>query len=137
MADALRPHEPVLPLPTLCLVQAAGSSLLAKLSNILVADALRLAGMGDLRAVTVLPLATGMAMTCVLLAIAQGRCVESHLNPLSENIQMLYFWSKYDPLATGMAMTYVLLASSKVRCGTHPYRNGLKGEHSNLPERAD
>lgn len=50
-------------------VQAGGSSLLAKLTNLLAADALRLAGLADLGAVTVLPLATGMALTTTLLAL--------------------------------------------------------------------
>ena len=49
--------------------QAAGSSLLAKLTHCLVADALGQAGMLDLGAVTVLPLATGMALTMTLLAL--------------------------------------------------------------------
>lgn len=50
-------------------VQAAGSSLLARLANLLVADALGRAGLGDLGASTVLPLATGMALTLTLLAL--------------------------------------------------------------------
>ena len=54
-----------LPPPT----QAAGSSLLVKLTHCLAADALLLAGMCDLGPVTVLPLATGMALTMTLLAL--------------------------------------------------------------------
>ena len=54
--------------------QAAGSSLLAKVTTLLTADALRVAGLQDLGAVTVLPLATGMAMTMTLLAIKATRC---------------------------------------------------------------
>lgn len=53
----------------LTVVQAAGSSLLAKLTNLLTADALRIAGLADLGEVTVLPLATGMAMTTMFLAL--------------------------------------------------------------------
>ena len=49
--------------------QAAGSSLLAKLTHCLVTDALGQAGLLDLGAVTVLPLATGMALTMTLLAL--------------------------------------------------------------------
>ena len=60
--------------PLLTLLQAAGSSLLARLTNLLAADALRLAGLADLGPVTVLPMATGMAMTLTLLALkAQHR----------------------------------------------------------------
>ena len=54
-------------------VQAAGSSLLAKLTNLLVMDALKLAGMSDISAASVLPLATGMALTSVLLSLKQLR----------------------------------------------------------------
>ena len=54
-------------------MQAAGSSLLAKRANLLVADALRQAGMLDVGAVTVLPLATGMALTLTLLALKAKR----------------------------------------------------------------
>ena len=62
-------------------MQAAGSSLLARLANLLVADALGRAGLGDLGASTVLPLATGMALTLTLLALrplrpAGARCGE-------------------------------------------------------------
>ncbi|KAK9831899.1 hypothetical protein WJX81_006837 [Elliptochloris bilobata] len=49
--------------------KAAGSSLLARLANLLVADALTRAGLADLGASTVLPLATGMALTLTLLAL--------------------------------------------------------------------
>lgn len=55
--------------------KAAGSSLLAKLTNDLVADALRLAGMADLGPVLTLPLATGMALTSTLLALRTCRPV--------------------------------------------------------------
>ena len=62
--------------------QAAGSSLLARLANLLVADALAHAGLADVGASTVLPLATGMALTLTLLALrplrpAGARCGES------------------------------------------------------------
>mmetsp|Transcript_38719 Transcript_38719/g.86114 ORF Transcript_38719/g.86114 Transcript_38719/m.86114 type:complete len:580 (+) Transcript_38719:110-1849(+) len=53
--------------------KAAGSSLLAKLTNLLAADALSHAGLHDLGPVTVLPLATGMAMTVSLLALRPSR----------------------------------------------------------------
>ena len=53
--------------------QAAGSSLLARLANLLVADALKQAGMADAGAVTVLPLATGLALTLTLLALKAKR----------------------------------------------------------------
>ena len=54
-------------------VQAAGSSLLVKLTNILTKHALLLAGMGEVKAVTVLPVATGMAITLTLLALKTKR----------------------------------------------------------------
>ncbi len=54
-------------------VQAAGSSLLAKLTNLLAADAMTIAGMADLGPVTVLPLATGMALTITMLALRPTR----------------------------------------------------------------
>ena len=47
--------------------------MLAKLSNLLVADAMRIAGMQDLGPVTLLPLATGMAITVTLLALKAAR----------------------------------------------------------------
>ena len=49
--------------------KAAGSSLLARLTNLLAADALGVAGVGDVGGALVLPLATGMALTTVLLAL--------------------------------------------------------------------
>ena len=60
--------------------QAAGSSLLAKLTCVLAADALRVAGLQEVGAVAVLPLATGMALTVTLLALKarrppQAKCV--------------------------------------------------------------
>eukprot|EP00798_Chlamydomonas_sp_ICE-L_P014521 gene14521-20552_t len=53
--------------------KAAGSSLLAKLATLLVADAMAIAGMADIGAVTLLPLATGMAITMTLLALRPSR----------------------------------------------------------------
>lgn len=50
-------------------MQAAGSSLLVKLTNILAKQALMMAGLADVGAVTVLPVATGMAITLTLLAV--------------------------------------------------------------------
>ena len=47
--------------------------MLAKLSNLLVADAIRIAGMQDLGPVTLLPLATGMAIAVTLLALKAAR----------------------------------------------------------------
>lgn len=58
--------------------QAAGSSLLARLTGLLAADALRLAGLADLGPVTVLPFATGMAMTMTLLAMRTKRPASAH-----------------------------------------------------------
>lgn len=54
-------------------VQAAGSSLLARVTHFLVLDALRLAGLAEAAAVQVFPLATGMAMTSAFLACAALR----------------------------------------------------------------
>lgn len=53
--------------------KAAGSSLLSKLTNLLVGDAFRIAGMEEAGPVLTLPLATGMTLTLVLLAIKQQR----------------------------------------------------------------
>jgi len=53
--------------------KAAGSTLLAKLARILLMDSLRLAGLGDVGAATLVPMATGMAMTLVLLALRRQR----------------------------------------------------------------
>ena len=69
-------HSPFISLPVMLTAvcqQAAGSSLLAKLCNILVQDALGRAGMLDVGAVTVLPVATGMALTLTLLAMKAQR----------------------------------------------------------------
>jgi len=49
--------------------KAAGSSLLARLTHLLAADALEAAGMKEVGAALVVPLATGMAITTVLLAL--------------------------------------------------------------------
>lgn len=49
--------------------KAAGSSLLARLTNELVSDALKIAGILELGPVLTLPLATGMALTTTLLAL--------------------------------------------------------------------
>ena len=49
--------------------KAAGSSLLAKLTHLLAADALELAGMKEVGSALVVPLATGMAITSALLAL--------------------------------------------------------------------
>lgn len=60
--------------------QAAGSSLLAKLAVLLAGDALAAAGLPEVGAVTILPSATGMALTLTLLAAkaarpSEARCV--------------------------------------------------------------
>ena len=53
--------------------KAAGSSLLAKLAALLAADALRATGLPEVGAATVLPCATGMAMTLTLMALKPTR----------------------------------------------------------------
>ncbi len=53
--------------------KAAGSTLLARLCNQLASDALRCAGLTELGAATVLPVATGMALTLTLLALVKRR----------------------------------------------------------------
>lgn len=53
--------------------KAAGSSLLNKLTNLLVADAMKIAGLGDMGPALVLPLATGMTLTLTLLAMRAQR----------------------------------------------------------------
>ncbi|KAI8474694.1 MAG: selenocysteine synthase [Monoraphidium minutum] len=57
--------------------KAAGSSLLAKLGAALAGDALRVAGLEGMAAPVVLPLATGMALTLTLLAVARERGPEA------------------------------------------------------------
>jgi O-phospho-L-seryl-tRNASec:L-selenocysteinyl-tRNA synthase len=61
--------------------KAAGSSLLAKLASLLAADALEAAGLWEVGAALVVPLATGMAITATLLALRgtlppTARCAE-------------------------------------------------------------
>ena len=53
--------------------KAAGSSLLSKLTNLLVGDAFRIAGLEDAGPALVLPLATGMTLTLTLLAMRSLR----------------------------------------------------------------
>lgn len=53
--------------------KAAGSSLLARLTHLLAADALEAAGMAEVGAALVVPLATGMALTATLLALRGTR----------------------------------------------------------------
>lgn len=53
--------------------KAAGSTLLARLCNLLAADALSAAGLAGLGDSTVLPVATGMALNLALLALARQR----------------------------------------------------------------
>ncbi|GLC64731.1 hypothetical protein PLESTF_000201300 [Pleodorina starrii] len=53
--------------------KAAGSSLMAAITGHLAADALRIAGLEGVGPVSVLPLATGMALTLVLLALRPQR----------------------------------------------------------------
>ncbi|KXZ53262.1 hypothetical protein GPECTOR_7g1156 [Gonium pectorale] len=53
--------------------KAAGSSMLAAVTAALAADALRIAGLTGVGPVSVLPLATGMAITLVLLALRSQR----------------------------------------------------------------
>ena len=51
--------------------KAAGSSLLCKICNFMVKDALRVAGIKEIGYVTTVPVATGMALTLTLLALKQ------------------------------------------------------------------
>jgi O-phospho-L-seryl-tRNASec:L-selenocysteinyl-tRNA synthase len=53
--------------------KAAGSSLLAKLNNAMVLDALRTAGLTKTEAAVTLPMATGMSLALVLQAVRQSR----------------------------------------------------------------
>eukprot|EP00884_Botryococcus_braunii_P013567 jgi/Botrbrau1/22210/Bobra.168_1s0041.1 len=53
--------------------KAAGSSLLYKVATFLVKDALRIAGLKEVSSVTLLPCATGMALTQSLLALKASR----------------------------------------------------------------
>eukprot|EP00803_Ostreobium_quekettii_P004682 evm.model.scf_690.1 EVM.evm.TU.scf_690.1 scf_690:1172-7451(+) len=57
--------------------KAAGSSLVSKLATLLVADALAIAGLQDIGAVSLLPLATGMALTMTFLALKAQRPEEA------------------------------------------------------------
>ncbi|GJD05696.1 O-phosphoseryl-tRNA(Sec) selenium transferase [Galdieria sulphuraria] len=49
--------------------KAAGSSLLAKLTECLVLDAIKIAGLESMKAALVVPVATGMAMTLIFLSL--------------------------------------------------------------------
>eukprot|EP00960_Hanusia_phi_P064476 765802-Hanusia_phi.AAC.9 len=53
--------------------KAAGSSLLGKLANLMVMDALKIAGMSNVSSCAVLPVATGMAITLSLMGISSTR----------------------------------------------------------------
>jgi O-phospho-L-seryl-tRNASec:L-selenocysteinyl-tRNA synthase len=53
--------------------KAAGSSLLAKVSNHLVKDACTLAGIGDIGKALIIPVATGMSLVLALLAVRVSR----------------------------------------------------------------
>ena len=53
--------------------KAAGSSLLAKLTNYVVSDALHVAGIEDIGPCITLPMATGMTLTTLLLAVRPTR----------------------------------------------------------------
>ncbi|GMF15727.1 unnamed protein product [Phytophthora lilii] len=53
--------------------KAAGSSLLVQLANALAKDVLRLAGMRAVQAALVLPVATGMSLTLVLLQLRESK----------------------------------------------------------------
>lgn len=57
--------------------KAAGSSLLYKLTNSLAADAIRRAGAPDVQECLVLPVATGMSVTLMLLALRKMRGPEA------------------------------------------------------------
>ena len=59
--------------------KAAGSSLLASLTSLLVGDALQLAGLEDAGPPLIVPLATGMALTLGLLALQHTLCLKYSL----------------------------------------------------------
>lgn len=65
--------------------KAAGSSLLVKLTNCLVRDSLKVAGLQDVGLVLTVPLATGMTITMSLLAIR-------HMNPKAQYV----IWPRVD-----------------------------------------
>ena len=65
-------------------LQAAGSSLLARISHCLLLHALRLAGMPEMVAVQVFPVATGMTMTLAFLACA-GKRPQAKYAPIPHN----------------------------------------------------
>ena len=67
-------------------LQAAGSTLLARICHFLVLDALHTAGLSELSAVQVYPLATGMALTCAFLACAATRPVPAEARFVSRVI---------------------------------------------------
>jgi O-phospho-L-seryl-tRNASec:L-selenocysteinyl-tRNA synthase len=86
--------------------KAAGSTLLAKLCNLLTADALKVAGLPELIEVTVLPVATGMALTLTLLALkkrrpAAARCALCAAAPLPS--PRLTHWHCAHPKVRGLA----------------------------------
>ena len=67
--------------------KAAGSTLLARLCNLLAADALAAAGLDGLGDSTVLPVATGMALTLALLALAGQRPGARRVQPRRAPLQ--------------------------------------------------
>lgn len=77
-ASTTRLHPPLTGLPFAGDIaaeqpKAAGSSLLAKLTHLLAADALEAAGLREVGQALVVPLATGMAITATLLALRGTR----------------------------------------------------------------
>jgi len=79
--------------------KAAGSSLLASITSLLVGDALQLAGLGDAGPPLIVPLATGMALTLGLLALQQTLALQhaTKASPGAIPITPTYvLWSRID-----------------------------------------
>lgn len=53
--------------------KAAGSSLMAKITSFMARDALRIAGLDRMKSCVVLPMATGMSVTLILLTLRSMR----------------------------------------------------------------
>ena len=77
--------------------------MLAKLANLLAKDALTIAGLADISSVTVLPLATGMALTSVLLSLKR-------LRPPGARYVVWPRYIRNYPLLTRLDSTPVLLS---------------------------
>lgn len=98
--------------------KAAGSSLLAKLTHLLAADALEVAGMKEVGAALVVPLATGMAITSALLALRgmrppTARCAVNGVGIVPVRCQAVLRQVCTESLAAGPCLLVLAAACAK------------------------